>query len=309
MKVQPVTSVRKPRKYSERETRSLLKACRVGDLRQVVRLLSEGVDPDAHDGTTGTRPLHSASHYGHIPIARVLLKAGADINAREGFDGKDRPLETASKAGLIRMVKFLTANRAEINIGGVCPALTEAAINNHPMVVEFLIEHGAKPESNLLSRAMWSCSVSLIERLINSGLKVFGNGKKEDKAIVSGAARQANGSAITELIAKHKADLFSPINDDSDTPLHKAQHEQTALFLINAGANIQAVNRFGETPLHACAKRGFALACKRLVELGANPSAKTKRGFTPRMIAKLCGQQKAFDVLSQAFHYRKPKDP
>jgi len=173
-------------------------------------------------------------------------------------------------------------------------------------VVEFLIKSHAQPESNLLSRAMWSCNVSLIELLVKSGFKIIGNGKQEDKAIVSGAVRQGGGSGMVELIAKHKADLFSPIDDDGETPLHKARHENTAVFLIKAGANIRAVNRLGETPLHICAKLGFTRACKLLLELGADPRAKTLRGYTPRMIAKLFNWQKTFDLLSEALQKPKP---
>lgn len=307
MRLQSKRGARSSNGPNSREIRSLLKACRTGDLRQVKKLLAGRCDPNAHGETLGARPLHFASECGHIRIAQALLEAGADINALEGFSGKDRPLEAASRAGHLKMVVFLLANRAEVNSNGVCPALTEAAMNNHTDVVKVLFEHGAKPETNLFSRAMWSCSPGLIQQLIKAGVKVRGNGRKEDRAIVSGAVRQASGAAVTELLAKQKADLISPINDDGDTPLHKAQHEATALFLINNGASTDAANRFGETPLHTCAKRGFTLACKRLMELGADPGAKTKRGFTPRMIARLCNNQETFYLLSSALHDRKPK--
>jgi ankyrin repeat protein len=285
----------------------LLQACRKGDLSRAKQLLAAGADPDAHDGTVGTRPLHCAACQNNIPITRALLSAGADINARKGYGGTERPLESAAQAGNVAMVRFLIAQGAELNVGGVCPALTEAAVQGHAIIVDLLISGGAHPQANLLSKAMWSQNVSLIERLIRHGVKVVGNGEKEDRAIVSMAARQSGGPEIVRLIAKHGANLKASLNSDNETPLHKAQHEDTALFLIQNGVDINAVNRFGETPLHTCAQRGFVKACNLLLELGADPRAKTLRGYTPRMAAKLYGKQATFDLLTDALKQFGPK--
>lgn len=286
------------KKFNERDTRSLLHACRKGDLLRVKQLLSAGVNPNAHDGTNGTRPLHCAACNNHTRIVSALVDAGADINAKEGFDGVYRPIDVAARAGLLEMVKFLIAKGAQLNSDGGCCALSEAAVKNHHSVVKFLIKNRAKGERNLVSRAMWSLDVTMIQLLIESGFKITGNEKGEDQAIVSRAVRQDSGPAIAKLVAKHGADLLSPIGPENDTPLHQAQHEDTALFLIESGAIIHAVNRFGETPLHHCAKMGFTRACKLLIERGADPRAKTKRGWTPRMLAKLAGRDETFNFLS-----------
>lgn len=288
------------KKFNERDTRSLLHACHKGDLPRVKQLLAAGVNPNGHDGTNGTRPLHYAACKNHTQIVSALLGAGADINAKEGFDGVCRPIDLAARAGLLEMVKFLMAKGARLNFDGGCCALSEAAVKNHYPVVKFLIKHRAKGERNLLSRAMWSHDVAMIELLIQSGFKITGNGKEEDQAIVSRAVRQDSGPAIAKLVAKHGADLVSPVGLDNDTPLHQAQHEDTALFLIESGASIRAANRFGETPLHHCAKQGFTRACKLLIERGADPRTKTKRGWTPRMLAKLASREETFNFLTNA---------
>lgn len=299
----------KPKKHSRPSAKSLLYACTKGDLNRAKQLLSAGADPDAHDGTVGTRPLHCAAYQNNVPIARALLHAGADINARKGYGGTERPLETAAQAGHVAMVKFLITQGAELDVGGGCPALTEAAVQGHAIIVNLLIGKGAHPEVSLLSKAMWSQNVPLIERLIRHGVRVVGKGEKEDKAIVAMAVRQSGGSEMVKLIAKHGADLKSSLNADNETPLHKAQHEDTALFLIQNGADIHAVNRFGETPLHTCAKRGFVKACKLLLEFGADPRAETPRGITPRMAAKSYGKQATFDLLTDAFKQLRPAKP
>lgn len=198
------------------------------------------------------------------------------------------------------MVKFLITQGVELNVGGASPALTEAAMHGHLAVTDLLFSSGAHPEANLLSKAMWSQNVSLLERLISRGAKVVGNGEKEDKAVVSMAARQSESPEMVKLISQYGADLKSSVNPDNEAPLHKAQHEETALFLIQHGVDIHAVNRFGETPLHTCAKRGFVKACKLLLELGADPRAKTLRGNTPSMATNLYGKQATLDLLTEA---------
>ncbi len=54
---------------------------RAGD---VVRLLAEGEDVAASDNAQLT-PLHMACQQGHVEVARVLVEAGAPIDARDSY--------------------------------------------------------------------------------------------------------------------------------------------------------------------------------------------------------------------------------
>ena len=53
-----------------------------GDMTRVRQLLAEGRSPNAFDEICKT-PLQYAAEGGHIDIMRVLLEAGADVNAHE----------------------------------------------------------------------------------------------------------------------------------------------------------------------------------------------------------------------------------
>jgi glucan biosynthesis protein C len=81
-----------------------------GDMETVQQHIAAGVDIDQRDPTSGNSPLTNAATFGRIEVAQVLLRQGADVNAR--------------------------------NNEGSTP-LHAAAFFCHTEVVEMLLEHGA----------------------------------------------------------------------------------------------------------------------------------------------------------------------
>jgi ankyrin repeat protein len=275
-------------------------------VKLIKNFLDAGHDPNAHNESSGYRPLHCAASNNHIPAVRLLLETGADINGRIGYGGTDRALDVAAERGHAAVVKFLIGQGAAINTASGCPALTEAAGKKNHKLVELLLRHGAGFEPSLLPKAIYTGDVKLVDRLIQAGAKVVGNGDKIDPEILLRATGQTRGSEMIELIANHGADLKWRSKSDGETTLHRAGCDDTALFLIANGADIQAVDNSGETPLHSCAQRGFVRACRRLLELGADPRAKSRSGYTPRMVAKLYGEQGTYDLITEALKQAKP---
>lgn len=87
------------------------RAARDGDAEEVARLLSaEGVSADERD-RTGYTALHWAVQAGHVETARVLVEAGADVDA-EGGVGGTTPLQMAQEARNGEMEAFLKENGA-----------------------------------------------------------------------------------------------------------------------------------------------------------------------------------------------------
>ncbi|PHZ12613.1 ankyrin, partial [Rhizopus microsporus ATCC 52813] len=78
----------------------------------VQTLLDLGADPNEKD-YAGWTPLHEAALRGQIDVIKLLIKHGADVNARGGEE-LDTPLHDATE-------------------------------NNHCDVVELLLENGANP--------------------------------------------------------------------------------------------------------------------------------------------------------------------
>lgn len=94
---------------------SLHICARKGDLREVKRLLNDGMDanvaargPKSH----GITPLHLAAKGGHLKVMDILLESGADIDARTKGACGWTPLHNAAKERKRKAIRFLVENGA-----------------------------------------------------------------------------------------------------------------------------------------------------------------------------------------------------
>ncbi|KAF3449235.1 hypothetical protein FNV43_RR09963 [Rhamnella rubrinervis] len=88
---------------------------RKGDLKQVKRLLDEGMDVNVitwGPKSKGVTPLHLAAEGGHLEIMDELLERGANIDARTKGACGWTPLHSAAKERRREAVKFLVGNGA-----------------------------------------------------------------------------------------------------------------------------------------------------------------------------------------------------
>lgn len=114
-----------------------------GDPEVVEVLLEHGANvmPKSTDGSR--TPLHTAAARGNTSGIRLLLKWGAELEARDK-DG-EAPLHTAARAGKVAAVSLLLDHGANIDArdaGGWTP-VHRAAWNNHRKVVKLLAARNA----------------------------------------------------------------------------------------------------------------------------------------------------------------------
>lgn len=119
-------------------------AAEAGQLERLERLLKMGENVDIQNLPFQQRPLHLAVYNEHPEIVEMLLRYGADVNAR--MNNGQTPLFVASYFGDVRSMKMLIEHGAEVNVKdhlGNTP-LHKAAEGDSPEAVKLLLKHGAE---------------------------------------------------------------------------------------------------------------------------------------------------------------------
>ncbi|WOL20137.1 potassium channel KOR1-like isoform X1 [Canna indica] len=171
--------------------------------------------------------VNNASYYGDLDHLKGLIKAGADPKKTD-YDGRS-PLHIAASRGHENITLFLIQEHLDVNLSdkfGNTPLL-EAVIHGHDRIASLLFTHGAK--------------LSLKDA----------------------------GSHLCSAVAKGDSDFIrriliygmDPNSKDYDlrTPLHIAVAEgiySIAKMLLEAGASVFAIDRWGATPLDEGVKAG-----------------------------------------------------
>ena len=95
---------------------SIHTAARMGNLGEVKKQLTWGVNPNKRTFWYLNTPLHGAAAYGRIRVVKLLLAKGADVN--KGNEGGERPLHYAARHGHIKVMKILLENGANVSEKG-----------------------------------------------------------------------------------------------------------------------------------------------------------------------------------------------
>ncbi len=148
----------------------LMTASRTGTLSGVKALLAAGAKADAKESYRGETALMWAVAENHADIAKLLIDAGADVNARSTFyDFKFRkvasggtqavyyrggltPLLFASRQGAVQATEVLLAAGADVNLADPefhFTPLLDAIYNDHYDLGAVLVEHKANLDGAL----------------------------------------------------------------------------------------------------------------------------------------------------------------
>ena len=243
-------------------TTALHWAVRADDLPKVEALIKAQANVKAAD-RYGITPLNLAAVNGNAVIMKKLLDAGADPNAVD-LTG-ETVLMTAARTGSPEAIKLLLDRGANAN--AVDPEFEQTALmlavrENHPAAVKALIEREAA--LNVRTRVGPTPAFRLPCKGTGCGSEGVGINRggvpdRGQRAAINGgmtallyAARDGRLEEARLLVAaKAQIQLADP---NEITPLLMAilnDHLDVATFLLDQGADINAADFWGRTPLWA----------------------------------------------------------
>jgi ankyrin repeat protein len=151
-----------------------------GDLAKVTQLLddTENVNVNWRAGGEGDTALIVAAGRNELPIVKLLLSRGAEVNlaTADGFTA----LFMAGSAGNTEVVRVLLAagadpNRSEIRYGYT--PLARAIERDHEAIVQLLLDAGADPDSRLHNgKTIEELALEKNNPVILRGVRMHGKG-------------------------------------------------------------------------------------------------------------------------------------
>eukprot|EP00730_Choanoeca_flexa_P003536 TRINITY_DN11436_c0_g1_i7.p1 TRINITY_DN11436_c0_g1~~TRINITY_DN11436_c0_g1_i7.p1 ORF type:complete len:1037 (+),score=146.90 TRINITY_DN11436_c0_g1_i7:46-3111(+) len=188
--------------------------------------------------------LRQASQRGGIDFIQLLLDFGMDANTRLDTSGTSM-LKLACANDHAHLAVLLLNNGASANLLGGRPGfapLHHAAANQNAPLISLLLARGAEVDArNELGQTALHFAVG------------------------------SQSLAVTRALLQYQPNL-NVIDQNGDTLLHEAALPRVIKYLVKRGANIDAVNQEGLTPLiKACQDERHA-AVEALLKHGADPT-------------------------------------
>jgi ankyrin repeat protein len=210
-------------------------------------LLKAGANPEAKESRRQRTPLHHAAEKGNLAVARDLLQSKAHIDAQDGEFGATA-LHLAAELGHTDIVSLLISKGAAVGVPLHSSRITPlhlASANGHYAVVKILIETGADAAAiqypNLEGKTPLHLAAQNGHHLVARLLCLRGIVEKRD--------------------------------NDGNTPLLLAAlggHTHAAKVLWEENADIEARNNQGSTALHLALKGGNEELALLLLNEGAS---------------------------------------
>ncbi len=226
----------------------LTNAAEQGDLK-TVRSLSQKSDVNSAPGD-GMTALHWAAYRDDPEMARVLIKAGANVNAANRLKAVT-PLLIASTSGSAAMVTLLLENGADANLAnsqGTMPLMLAAASGSVD-AVKALLDHGA--------------DVKARESVRRQTALMFAAALNRDGAIRLLAARGADLNATSKIVPI-SADIVDEDGNSIPAP------SRTGATKAKGEAEGKVAGMGGMTALHYAAREGLIATVRALVESEAD---------------------------------------
>lgn len=277
---------------------------------------------------------------GNIPAVIAYFDSGGRC---EATDEKGRSLLwRAIRAEKPEIVRLVIQHGADVNErpNGGAPLIFAAVNTDDPAIVDLLIEGGAnvnswdeKREYNALTTAIKRRNPMMVEHLLERGARIDARDKRKNCALIKAAG--LGFPEMVRLLAAHGADIESRnswqytalmtaatgrkksvveelirlgVQIDAKTTLDTTAFANASYrgyadimeLLIDAGADINVVNKQeNQTPLMYTADGGHVEACRLLLARGANRMLRDRYGRTAVDIARERGHNDIAMMIEQ----------
>ncbi len=231
----------------------------------------------------------------------VLVKFWRDLFALYG----GAMLRAAAREGCVNVVKFLIAQKVDVNCKGQYSVINIAGGHGHFEVVKCLIEHGANDSERAFSSAALGGHLKIVKYLFERGVEdssgviscVCHAGHFEVlKYLIENGGRQDFGQGLQMASAKGYLEMVKYLIEHGAKEYNSALNHacgrgqlEVVKYLIKCGANVVSIAT-GVHCLFAASRRGHLEVVKYLLEEGAKVSAVDRiDGFRRSWIELLLG--------------------
>jgi len=251
---------------------------------------------DGDDKVPGS-PLYYASLCGFRDLAtHIIANHPEQVNARGGRNHS--PLVAALDKRHFEVAALLYQHGGAVDVIGdyhLTPLYCASAFGLVD-VARWLLDHGAdanwQEESHCtpINTAAWNGELEIVRMLLAHGVHV--NLTDEDGNTPLHSATKNSRVEIVRLLLQHGEDISVHANDYS-TPLQPS----STLAIARLGANTDAKDKDGRTPLHDAVFDGSIEVVRLLLDHGASANPKDRDGRTPLHEASVLWETKIVGLL------------
>ena len=318
------------RRNGDRKTallRAAEQAVEDDDLTLLTWLLEAGADPNVAEYHFDDTPLTIAAEHNRVGLIDYLVQAGADVR-------KGHPLVTAADRGRLEAAQRLLELGADVNEVDISEntGLICAIIHHNTAMARLLIDHGApldKPtetykgeitplefarddpqyNADIIAYMLAHIAAYDAERALQESGRYYAAG------LVKVARDPRQGQPIAEWLTQGAHP--NATNEYERTALHyvveRGKAVDDARLLLEAGADVNARDPFGYTPLHDSVLGDNAEIIQLLLDAGADPAARVERGIhhglTALDIARIERKENAIHLLTPLSPEPRPLTP
>jgi len=257
-------------------------------------LLSSGAKPDVIDNLSGKTPLIMAVERGNYSAVEILIRSGADTTLRDEI--------------LNRSVLEISVSSGDTVMAGI---INSTAPNREEQKASFVPTEAGK----IATREEWDRDSEFFRLIMNRD--TVGALREIDSGASPSAMDPLGFGILHHLVHKRDTEMMNfmfSLNvsvDERDaignTPLMLAAQrgfDDICGFLIEKGADINAMNLDSATPLFFASQTCSHELIKKMLNLGANVNTQvmsgTWRGWTPLMVTVIRNNAEMIQTMLDA---------